>query len=342
MRRFFIAFGTGVRYNSKRSNRFCEERVTPVFLLVFSQVLVMFLLMAIGFLYARKTNMKSEECARVSNILLMIVTPCLLLENLQRDFSKEMQTDLLFSFVLAAITSLLALGLSNFVFLRKGGGENRRTERYAASFGNVGFIGIPLITGIFGEEYAVFAVSFVVVFHLFSWTFGVAILKGRDGALSWKEAVLNPGVISALVGVTLFLLKISLPGPIRQTVRYISSLNTPLAMLVCGFFIAGVRWKNAPIKDVVYTSCVRLVLIPAVTMALYWVLGVHRLVPDGSMLVLVNLVSCACPAAIATSMMASRYRLDGEYASLIVSVTTAGCLLTIPVFTVAGRYLFGV
>ena len=52
-----------------------------MFIIVFQQVFIMFLLMLIGFVYAKTTGMKKEECNRICNILLMIVTPCLLLSN---------------------------------------------------------------------------------------------------------------------------------------------------------------------------------------------------------------------------------------------------------------------
>ena len=149
-----------------------------MFAIVFQQVLIMFLLMLIGFIYAKATGMRKEECNRICNILLMIVTPCLLLSNLQRPFNMEIVEELLFSLGLAAFSSIFSILAARFLFLPRGQEENKRIERYGASFGNVGFIGIPLVTGIFGEEYAVFAVVFVVMFHVFSWTVGVGILKG--------------------------------------------------------------------------------------------------------------------------------------------------------------------
>ena len=229
---------------------------------------------------------------------------------------------------------------ARFLFLPRGQEENKRIERYGASFGNVGFIGIPLVTGIFGEEYAVFAVVFVVMFHVFSWTVGVGILKGSFREMSWKEALLNPGVLSALVAVPLFIFNLTLPLPIGSVVGYLSSLNTPLAMLVCGFFIAGVDWKRFREKGVLYASLTRLVFIPLLTMLLYWAIGLHRWVEDGVTLVLVNLIAGACPSAIATSMMAARYGLDGEYASVIVAVTTVGCLATVPLIAMLGQMIF--
>ena len=311
-----------------------------MFAIVFQQVFIMFLLMLIGFVYAKATGMQKAECNRICNILLMIVTPCLLLSNLQRPFQQEIVKELLFSLGLAVVSSLFAILAARFLFLPRGQQENKRIERYAASFGNVGFIGIPLVTGIFGAQYAVFAVVFVVVFHVLSWTVGVGMLKGSFREMSWKEALLNPGVLSALVAVPLFVMNITLPSSLGAVVGYLSSLNTPLAMLVCGFFIAGVAWNRFREKGVLYASLTRLVWIPLLTMLLYWVLGLHRWIDDGVTLVLVNLIAGACPAAIATSMMSARYGLDGEYASVIVAVTTVGCLVTVPLIAMLGQMIF--
>ena len=77
-----------------------------MFAIVFQQVFIMFLLMLIGFVYAKTTGMQKAECNRICNILLMIVTPCLLLSNLQRPFQQEIVKELLFSLGLAVVSSL--------------------------------------------------------------------------------------------------------------------------------------------------------------------------------------------------------------------------------------------
>ena len=104
-----------------------------MFAIVFQQVLIMFLLMLAGFVYAKLAKMKKEECNRLCNILLMIVTPCLLLSNLQRPFNKEILQELLFSLGLAVFASLLAVAVAYLLISPKKQGENGRMERYGAS-----------------------------------------------------------------------------------------------------------------------------------------------------------------------------------------------------------------
>ena len=91
-----------------------------MFAIVFQQVLIMFLLMLIGFIYAKATGMRKEECNRICNILLMIVTPCLLLSNLQRPFNMEIVEELLFSLGLAAFSSIFSILAARFLFLPRG------------------------------------------------------------------------------------------------------------------------------------------------------------------------------------------------------------------------------
>ena len=88
-----------------------------MFAIVFQQVFIMFLLMLIGFVYAKATGMQKAECNRICNILLMIVTPCLLLSNLQRPFQQEIVKELLFSLGLAVVSSLFAILAARFLFL---------------------------------------------------------------------------------------------------------------------------------------------------------------------------------------------------------------------------------
>lgn len=82
--------------------------------------------------------MQKAECNRICNILLMIVTPCLLLSNLQRPLSAGNCQRTLFSLGLAVVSSLFAILAARFLFLPRGQQENKRIERYAASFGNRG------------------------------------------------------------------------------------------------------------------------------------------------------------------------------------------------------------
>lgn len=158
--------------------------------------------------------------------------------------------------------------------------------------------------------------------------------------MSWKEALLNPGVLSALVAVPvvcdehyaafLFGGGSRVPFFFEHAAGYAG-----MRILYC-----GVDWNRFREKGVLYASLTRLVWIPLLTMLLYWVLGLHRWIDDGVTLVLVNLIAGACPAAIATSMMSARYGLDGEYASVIVAVTTVGCLVTVPLIAMLGQMIF--
>ncbi|MDD2955117.1 MAG: AEC family transporter [Oscillospiraceae bacterium] len=311
-------------------------------LIVLKQVVIMFILILVGIVYAKWKKLTPEQNNRISDLLLTVVVPCMLVDSFQIPFNADSARDLLFSAGLAFFASLVAILLSHFVFARKNISPEARVDRFGMAFGNVGFIGVPLISGVFGEEAVIFAAAFMVAFNIFSWTYGVVVLKGSARALSLKQAVLNPGVIGALVAVPLFAFGITLPSAVGTVIHYIGSMQTPLAMLVCGFFLAKVDFRKVFTGRVLYISFVRLAAIPLVTLAIYWAARANTWMPSGEYLLIINLIAAACPSAITTSLMADRFGLNGEYGAKIVAVTTLFSVLTVPMLVYISQAVFGV
>lgn len=310
-------------------------------LIVLRQVAVMFGLVAVGIAYAKWRGVTPEQSNRISDLLLTVVVPCMLVDSFQIPFDADAARDLLCSAGLAAFASIVSVLLSHFVFTRRCSGPEGRVERYGMAFGNVGFIGIPLISGVFGEEAVIFAAAYMVAFNLLSWTYGVVVLQGSSKALSFRRAILNPGVIGSLIAVPLFALGITLPKEVGTVIHYIGSTQTPLAMLVCGFFLAKVDIRKVLTGRVLYTSLMRLTAIPLVTLGIYWLARAHTWIPSGNYLLTINLIAAACPSAITTSLMADRFGLDGEYGAGIVAVTTFCSIVTLPVLVYLSQLALG-
>ncbi|MCI5800908.1 MAG: AEC family transporter [Oscillospiraceae bacterium] len=311
-------------------------------LIVLGRVLVMFGLMLVGIGYAKWKKLTPDQTGRISDLLLTIVVPCMLVDSFQIPYDSEAARDLLFSAGLAVFASILSILLTHFIFTRKNPGPEGRVGRFGMAFGNVGFIGVPLISGVFGDEAIIFAAAYMVAFNIFSWTYGVVVLKGSARALSFRQAVLNPGVIGTVVAVPLFAFGIMLPDAVGTVVRYIGSMQTPLAMLVCGFFLSKVDFRKIFTGRILYISFVRLLAIPLVTLGVYWLAGAHTWMPSGEYLLIINLIASACPSAITTSLMADRFGLDGEYGAKIVAVTTLCSIITVPLLVYLSQMAFGV
>lgn len=301
------------------------------------QVIVMFLLMAVGFAAIKVKILTAEGCAQLNRLLLNVVTPAILLRSFNREFDGELLGQLGFCLLLFVLGMGIAL-ICAFVFVR-GKDERSRTERYAICFSNCGFMGIPLIQAVLGADAVIFASCGIAAFQLGCWTYGRAMLAGGLGAPkeALKKILLNPGVIGTAAGVVLFLVPWKLGGPVEATVSYVADLNTPLAMMIVGTFVAraniGESLRGISVWRV---SLLRLLIVPLLSLPLYLV------IPAPYEPAIAAFIMTACPVGAIASMLPNMLGMrDGErYGSAFVSVSTLLSAASIPAMMFVYQLIF--
>ena len=150
--------------------------------------------------------------------------------------------------------------------------------------------------------------------------------SGEKVKFDLKRLVLNPGVISVLIGAPLFVLGVKLPMVMQKTLDHISNLNTPLAMLFLGTYIANTDLKSM-FKDGrnYLVVLLKLIVLPAV------MFGIFRLCGISGALLTALVISASAPSANNTVMFAAKYDKDTGIASKIVALCSLFCIMTIPV-----------
>ena len=298
------------------------------------QVSVLFLLMAVGYGLGKAGKLNSAGLGQMSFLLLYIVCPCVMIDCLQVERTPELVRELAFGGIIAVGCYLLFLALS-LLFFRKSEPDTRDSLRFAVAYGNVGFMGVPLVQSVLGSDALVYGALSLAAFNLTTWTLGVLIMGGK-GAFSVKKAVLNPGVIGLLVSLVLFLTGISLPGPVGSTVSFLSDLNTPLAMIVIGAQLAAADIVGAFRQPVLYlASVLKLILVPAVTAVVLLPLGLSA----GLYCALVLLA--ATPVAGTTSIFAQQFGRNPAPAVQVITLSTLLSIVTLPVFAAAAQAISG-
>lgn len=298
-------------------------------LIVANQVLIMFLLIAVGAILS-KTGLLSEKGAKdVSSILLYIVTPALMITSYQRDYDPQEASRLIWCVGLAIVSHLVSIGLGTLIFRKNekyypNGRE--RIARFGAVYSNCGFFSYPLLTAVFGPEGIFYGVGFTAIFVLFSWTHGVWLLSGKmDRRQMVKKILLNPAIIGVLLSLLLYFTGLRLPEQVNTVLDYIGNLNTPLAMIVIGTWIVGADWKCA-LRDwtLFLTAGVRLILSPLA------MIGILLLLPVDNVVQLAVLLPAAAPIACNTAMLSALFGKDHFYASQLVAVSTLLSIATMP------------
>lgn len=165
--------------------------------------------MGAGALCRRFRLIDETSVKGVVNILILVVTPCIIIDSFQRPFDPSM---------------MRGLGLA-----------------VAVSF--------------------VAHAALVLIAHIF---------RRGDGRAALRQMFLNPGTIGIAAGLPLFLFSASLPQIVRTPVSLLAGLNTPLAMLVIGFYLAGADFRRVVRTPAAYlASAVRLVAFPLAMIALF-------------------------------------------------------------------------
>lgn len=301
-------------------------------IIVVGQVFTLFLMMAVGFILARLGWFSADTSGQVTRLLLYIVAPAIIIIQLQMDVSMEVLRSMLMAILALAVPYVITIPLSQLLF-RKEPHATAVSKRFGLVYGNNGFMGIPLLLGVLGQEAVLFGALSMLLFNIFEWTHGAVIMGGK---LSPKSALLNPGIVGLVVGMGLFLLGIRLPSPIYNAVNYMSSLNTPLAMVVIGAQMARADILGVVRKPKLYLhAALRLVLVPALTAVIILPLNLEPLVYCSCV------VLAACPTAAATSMFAQMFHQDEETAAQTVTLSTLLSILTLPIFAVIARTVSG-
>lgn len=293
------------------------------FLTVASNVMTLFLLIGVGALCA-KTKLLSEGAVKaLADLVLYIATPCVIIKSCIREFDPAMLWGFLTVVAVAAVNHALLILLARTVFRDKE--ENRRRVlRVATVFSNAGYMAIPLQQAILGDVGVFYCAAYVIVFNVFLWTYGLMEMSG-ESRLSGKKILFNPGVIGVAIGLTLFVFPIPVPALIADAVGHLAALNTPVPMLIVGFYLAQTDLAAA-LRDGRGWLCMALRLVAAPLLAL----GGLLLCGIRGDLLTSCMICIATPVATACTMFATRFDRDPRLSVNLVSLSTLLSVITLP------------
>lgn len=308
--------------------------------IVVTQIFTLAVVVIIGVLAARFRVLTNESKDVLSKVIFNISLPLMLFTNF---FTLEATPRLISN-------SITVLGLTGFVILLlffSGWAASRifRLEGAEAAifkahsmFGNTIFLGFPLITSLYGTEGLLYASMFQLVSSIIMWTGGVIILSHGNGT-SWKRSlmkVFNPNTVATIAGLLFFLIQVRLPDIIIKPMAQLGSANTWLSMLYIGalmsFSSVGGLIRR---KSVYLLSLNRLVLLPAVLIALFYFVGVVTGVSPDKLVSSVIILEASMPCMATVVIMAKELGSDDTIAVANVFVSTLLSILTLPLVAMA-------
>ncbi|MGN0636847.1 MAG: AEC family transporter [Huintestinicola sp.] len=290
-------------------------------LMILDRIAVMLAYMIPGYVLYKKRIISDQGAKDIGKLLIYIILPAAIINSYNMGYTPERAMGLLLSFLAAAAALALSVILSRLLF-----GGKQPIESFGAAFSNAGFMGIPLISSVIGQEAVYYAAAFVAILNILQWTYGVYLITGNRSAVSAKKILLNPVIISFFIGVILFFLPVRLPAFISDILGTISQMNAPISMLTVGTYLAQVPIGEIFTDKKGYAvSAARLLVIPLLTAVMLAVLPFG----DDTMRLTV-IILAAAPVGSNVAVYAQIYGGDHKRAVRETVLSTLLCVLTMP------------
>lgn len=290
-------------------------------MIVLPQLIMLFSIAGVGLLLRKRGVMGDPVIKGLSDIVTLATNPALLIMITQHEYTTATLVNFLHVLWITTLTMAVVI-LAVYAACR---GQNEKVRPVVAllsAMPNAGFMGLPIIQAVYGDQGTLYLAAVIVAFNLVVWTLGIGLFDRKSFSL---RGMLNPGLISALLGMLLFLFRVDLPDLVDTSLNTLGTMNTPLAMLVLGGRMAGfvpkalLDWKNALV------STVKLFAMPMLA------LGLARLFSLDPVAAGALTLASAMPSAIMCQMLAEQYDRDALMAAQEISFTSLVSMVTIPV-----------
>ena len=203
------------------------------------------------------------------------------------------------------------------------------------AFCNNGFMGLPVVFSIFGDEGVALAVMLNISSTILVNILGVRLVmldnqeKSGSSAISWRKILVNPVCCAVFIGFIFYVLQIPVPKAIYTPIQHLSNATTPLSMVVTGMSLAESRIREVVSdRDAVTGSFMRLVVLPILTWGILVVLPISNQLVVGVMLVIM-----AMPCAAIAVVLGEEYHGCTQLGARAVFLSSLTCMATIPLIT---------
>ena len=207
------------------------------FSILTAQIGMFVIYMLAGVILIRTRVMNRENLEVISKFVIKLALPVMIFINTVNGVERKTLFHSLSIFLIAGIMyiCLFLLSYISGIFFHLHG-NHRQLYSAMSVFGNVGFMGIPIVTSIYPENGMLYICVFTIIDQLMLWTAGVRLTSGTDSQKNRFDfrKLINPVTVSIFLAVICVLTGIRLPEVLNNSLQKIGQTATPLAMIYLG------------------------------------------------------------------------------------------------------------
>ena len=299
---------------------------------MFEVMMTLFAIVIVGYVAGRLGYMGGEFDKKLSSLVINFTCPALILASAMTGELPDRRLIL----PLLGISTLTYILLTGVAFLLPRFLTKKKDDEgivgFALMFGNVGFMGYPVVASIFGQQAVFYAAVLNVVNTFAVFTIGTILIEGdlSDKRHFQKKVLYSTPMLSAYLAMLIVALGIDgIPGVISQPLTMIGNITVPAARLIIGSSMSQLSARSMLGNMTVYTTTVfRLLLIPIGLYYLCSALGFDSYVVN------INTLVVAMPVATYGTILCLKYNRDTTLITETTLITTLLSMITIPLLTI--------
>ena len=286
-------------------------------------------LVAVGYMAGKFGFLGGDFDRQLSRLVINITCPALILSSAMTGELPDRRFILpllLISVITYAVLTAAAFLLPRFLTKRS---TDEGAIGFALMFGNVGFMGYPVVASIFGHEAIFYAAVLNVVNTFTVFTIGTVLITGKSetaGSRFEKKVLYSTPMMAAYLTMAIVALEIdNIPGFVSMPLTMLGNITVPAALLIVGSSMSQLPLRALMGNVTVYaTAALRLLALP---LGVYWL---TRLLGFSSLVVNINTVVIAMPVATYGTILCLKYEKDTTLMTEVTFITTLLSMLTIP------------
>lgn len=301
-----------------------------------------FIIILPGYVLKKLGVLTKDYTQGMSSIITCITYPCLVISAMQMEFSMRVLNNCKYVVIIFMCVILIAMLLSKFIARISNLPVSRSgLLAFMLVFGNTGFIGLPVLSGLFGHEAVFYGALCDASYDVFMFTIGISLIQQAAAGEEKRrirdtlKGLINPCFFGVIIGLILYISGITLPDIIAGPVQSIGSITSPLAMMIVGSHLADIRFRELFTNKYSYLVCfLKLIVAPLIALIL-----VKLIIGTGSLLSTVIVMQAAMPVAMCSVIFSEQYKADVTFATKGVLLTTLMCIFTIPLFAILLQHI---
>lgn len=292
-------------------------------------MMTLFALVVVGYLAGKLGYLGGDFDRQLSRLVINITCPALILSSAMTGELPDRRFILpllLISVITYIVLAIIAFLLPRYLTHRK---EDEGAIGFALMFGNVGFMGYPVVASIFGHEAVFYAAVLNVVNTFAVFTIGTILITGKgevEGERFQKKVLYSTPMLAAYLTMAIVALEIdNIPEAISQPLTMLGNITVPAALLIIGSSMSQLPLRALMGNFTVYaTALFRLAILPIVVYYLCLLMGFSRFVVN------INTVVIAMPVATYGTILCLKHQKDTTFITEVTFITTLLSMLTIP------------